>query len=97
VASQSEHKRILRSWPSNAEDYLSIATSELPTHYDGPCVVVLDDTQEIQFPNYEQAQLAAKLAINLTIGGYFTAVVVAVSDAPNSIPKFTTANDWLFG
>lgn len=93
---KTEHKRILRFWPENQKFPLSVATLKIPEHYDGPCIVVLDNTQKIEFPNIDEATIAARLAVNLTIGGYSSAEVVVSSDGAQIDKKFLTANDWIF-
>lgn len=94
TASQPE-KKVLLQWPSSVEsECLSEAASAVPEGYQGRCIVVLDHGKQICFPNYAEAAKASCLAVNLTIGGYSSAVVMAAE--AKQVVMYDTAEAWLF-
>lgn len=83
----------IHQWPCNGFEALSSAESSVPADYVGACAVVLDDHEIVVFPNVDEASSAARLAVNLQVGGYGSAVVVA---APGKNITHETCSDWAF-
>lgn len=85
----------LLQWPANTGDLcLSEAVSSVSETYIGRCVVLLDDEKQICFPNYAEAAKASRLAVNLLIGGYSSAVVLAAE--VGQAVTHDTAEEWVF-
>lgn len=84
----------IQQWPLGGELALSGAESAVPANYIGLCAVELDCESVVIFPNYEEAACAARLAVNLQIGGYSSAVVVAAK--PGQQITHNTGHDWAF-
>lgn len=85
---------IIQQWPLRGELALSSAESAVPSNYIGPCAVELDCEKVVVFPNYDEAASAARLAVNLQIGGYSSAIVVAAK--PGQQITHNTGHDWAF-
>lgn len=87
-----EVSTIISEWPGHGTA-LSVAYNETPPDYSGRCVLVCDDAEIAAFPDYEQAARAAMYAINLTIGGYSSAVVRQA--AAGLAITHNSADDWI--
>lgn len=85
---------IIQQWPRIDEFALSVAQSTVPADHVGPCAVELDGNKVVVFPNYKEAEIAARLAVNLQIGGYSSAVVVVAQ--PGQQVTHHSGYDWAF-
>ncbi len=83
----------INQWPCSGYEALSNAESLVPADYVGACAVVLDDHEIVVFPNFDEASSAARLAVNLQVGGYGSAVVVT---APGKNITHETCSEWAF-
>lgn len=91
---ENECLKYLLQWPCSGEYSLSEATSAVPEDYIGRCAVDLGSGRVVVFPNYVEAAKASRLAVNLLIGGYSSATVIA-ADVDQQITH-ETADDWAF-
>lgn len=91
---ENECLKNLLQWPCNGDHSLSQATSAVSEGYIGRCAVDLGSGRVVVFPNYVEAAKASRLAVNLLIGGYSSAIVMA-ADSEQQITH-ETADDWAF-
>lgn len=83
----------IREWPGTGGT-LSVAYSDVPIDYTGPCQLVLDNGSAVVFPNFTEASIAAGFAINGLIGGYSEVTVKPASN--QQVVTHPTAMDWIF-
>lgn len=83
----------IQYWPSN-DQALSCAESAVPADHIGPCAVELDGKITLVLPNYAEAATAARLAVDLQVGGYSSAVIVQAK--PGQQITHRTGHEWAF-